>query len=119
MGVTVPDEWYYSDQAGSFGPFTLEALKLALNARPDSNDVLVWPAGLLERRKPSDVPVLERLEVVDGRVVVKSQAAGASAVNWGGALFFILIIIPLWGPVLTKYLPPGTDLNPWHPGLFA
>jgi hypothetical protein len=91
------DDWHYSDPQGSYGPFTLDALKLALHVRPHYYDVLVWRAGLPERRKATDVPELELLDVVDGRVVTRGQdTRRIPGITWIRALPVIVLFVAGW-----------------------
>jgi hypothetical protein len=112
-------DWYYSEDKGSYGPFALDALKLALHARPHYYDVLVWRTGLPKRRPATEVPELQYLDVVDGKVVFRGPYRQAPAVNWNRLLSLPVLIAVLY--FVGTHLPPSVWAYLQHlpPSVFA
>jgi hypothetical protein len=54
----ISDVWYYANQGGHVGPFSLQQLKQSLATMPDSADVLVWCDKFPDWKSAREVPEL-------------------------------------------------------------
>jgi GYF domain 2 len=52
------DVWYYANQGGHLGPFSLQQLKETLATMPDSAEVLVWCEKFPDWKRAREVPEL-------------------------------------------------------------
>jgi hypothetical protein len=52
------DVWYYADQTGQIGPFTLQEIQAELATIRNANDLFVWREGMSEWQRIGDIPAL-------------------------------------------------------------